>query len=188
VTGIRVKHLISSWRSRGNSGSAAVEFAFVAPVFFVFLFGIIEGGIIFFGQTALMNATQDAARAIRTGQAQGGTINKDDFKAKICSGISGLFRADTGCGNLQVDVQNYPAGFSNGQTSPIDGSGNLLAGQDRYNTGGPCDVVIVRAFYKYTIITPLMWPILGGNSAGARYLTAAAVFRNEPFNAAVQGC
>jgi Flp pilus assembly protein TadG len=188
VNGKRVKlFFLPRRRLRDDSGSAAIEFAFVAPVFFMLLFGIIEGGIMFFGQEALMNATQDAARVIRTGQAQG-TLSQDDFKNKVCSGISGLFKADANCTNLQVDVQNYPAGFANGQSSPTDASGNLLAGQNRYNTGGPCDVVIVRAFYKYNVITPMLRPLLGSTASGYKYLVAAAAFRNEPFNAAVAGC
>ena len=170
-------------RSRG--GSAAIEFAFVAPVFFMFLFGIMEGGIMFFGQTALMNSVQDAARLIRTGQAQG-TINQAAFAQKVCDGISALLS----CGNLQVDVQAYPSGFGGGGLSaPIDGSGNLKSGQNNYNTGGPCDVVVVRAFYKYIIVTPVITAFLA-NHAGNNfnYLTAAAAFRNEPYTAAVAGC
>ena len=171
---------------RSRKGSAAIEFAFVAPVFFMFLFGIIEGGIMFFGQTALMNSVQDAARLIRTGQAQG-TINQSAFAQKVCDGISALLS----CGNLQVDVQNYPSGFGNGGlSSPIDSStGNLKTGQNNYNTGGPCDVVVVRAFYKYTIVTPVITAFLAGHAGNNfNYLTAAAAFRNEPYTSAVAGC
>ena len=46
----RMKRFLVNWRGRGKSGSAAVEFAFVAPVFFMFLFAIIEGGVMFFGR------------------------------------------------------------------------------------------------------------------------------------------
>ncbi len=174
-----MRKILAKWRRRGNSGSAAIEFAFVAPVFFMFLFGIIEGGIMFFGQAALMNATTDAARLIRTGQAQG-SISQSDFTQKICDGISGLLD----CANLQVDVQNYPSGFTTSQTSPTDANGNLLTGQNRYNTGGACDVVIVRAFYKYIIYTPVLTPFLSGHAGNNfNWLTASAAFRNEPYGA-----
>ena len=181
MTGMRVKQLLSSCR-RGNSGSAAIEFAFVAPVFFLFLMGIIEGGIMFFGQAAVMNATQDAARLIRTGQAQG-AINQGDFKQKICDGISPLLK----CANLQVDVQSYSAGFGGSMSNPTNADGTLKSGQNNYSTGAPCDVVIVRAFYKYNIATPLLYTVMGqGNSF--KYLTGAAAFRNEPYTSAVAGC
>ncbi len=184
MTGKRLRDWISPRRLRDNSGSAAIEFAFVAPVFFALLLGIIEGGVMFFGQAALSNATQDAARLIRTGQVQG-TTSQAQFTQDICNGISVLLD----CANLQVDVQNYPSGFTTGQTSPTDASGNLLAGQNRYNTGGPCDVVIVRAFYKYTIVTPVITSFLAGTTGNNfSYLTAAAAFRNEPYTSAVAGC
>lgn len=171
---------------RARSGSAAIEFAFVAPVFFVFLFGIMEGGIMFFGKAALSNATQDAARLIRTGQAQTGGIDQSAFKQKICDGISVLLD----CSNLTVDVQSYPSGFAaGGLGSPTDANGNLKPNQNNYNVGQPCNVVVVRTFYKYTIVTPLVGPLLASNAGKTfNYLTAAAAFRNEPFTSAVSGC
>ena len=172
--------LVPSWRARGESGSAAVEFAFVAPVFFMILFGIIEGGIMFFGQAALINAVQDAARLIRTGQAQG--MAPGDFTQQVCNGIQPLLD----CTNLRVDVESYPSGFaSGGLGSPaFDASGNPPSG---YSPGNACDVVVVRAFYKYSVITPIVSPLLTGGR-GYNWLTAASAFRNEPFTAAVSGC
>ena len=55
-------------RADANKGSAAVEFAMVAPVFFLILMATIESGVIFFGQSVLQNAVNDAARLVRTGQ------------------------------------------------------------------------------------------------------------------------
>lgn len=47
---------------RGSTGQALAEFALVAPIFFLLLFGIIEGGrFILFYQT-LNNATREGAR------------------------------------------------------------------------------------------------------------------------------
>jgi Flp pilus assembly protein TadG len=186
VNASRVKQVLSFLYPRGESGSAAIEFAFVAPVFFVLLFGIIEGGIMFFGQAALINATQDAARLIRTGQAQGDLgLDQGAFKQKVCDGISALFKDCST--NLLVDVQAYPAGFGGNLPNPLNG-GNPQAGFGaNYNTGGPCDVVIVRALYKYNVITPIVSPLLTGGKC-YKYLLAAAAIRNEPYTAAVQGC
>jgi Flp pilus assembly protein TadG len=178
MTGFR--HRRARMRGRWNSGSAALEFAFVAPVFFMLLFGILEGGIMFFGESVLQNAVQDAARQIRTGQLQGSASNTQ-FVTLVCNGISSLLN----CANLQVDVQAYPAGFpAAGQSSPIDANGNLSAGNNNYNTGNACDVVIVRGFYKYIFVTPIVTRLLAGHAGNNfNYLTAAAAFRNEPFGA-----
>jgi Flp pilus assembly protein TadG len=182
----RLGQLRQRMRARSRSGSAALEFAFVAPVFFILFFGIMEGGVMMFGKAVLINATQDAARLIRTGQAQNGGMAQGDFKQRICDGISALLD----CTNLQVDVQVLASGFSSGGLgSPTDSNGNLNPGQNNYNTGNACDVVVVRSFYKYNIVTPVVNTLLSGRTNGTfNYLTAAAAFRNEPFSAAVAGC
>jgi Flp pilus assembly protein TadG len=182
----RFRNLRSRMRGRWRSGSAAVEFAFVAPVFFMFLFGIIEGGIMFFGQAALMNSVQDAARLIRTGQAQNNGMSQSAFTAQICGEISVLLN----CSNLQVDVESYSSGFpAGGLSSPINSTGNLNAGLNNYNTGNPCDVVVVRAFYQYVILTPVITGFLASHTGNNfNYLSAAAAFRNEPYTSAVAGC
>jgi Flp pilus assembly protein TadG len=47
---------------RNRRGAAAVEFAFVAPVFFVFVFGMIEYGRMVMVQQVLTNAAREGAR------------------------------------------------------------------------------------------------------------------------------
>jgi Flp pilus assembly protein TadG len=50
-------------RSRScDDGQALVEFAFVAPIFFLILFGIIQLGLIFGGQNYLVNTVREVAR------------------------------------------------------------------------------------------------------------------------------
>jgi hypothetical protein len=113
-------------------------------------------------------------------------MSQNAFATQVCNGISVLLS----CANLTVDVQSYPSGFSNGGlSSPTDSNGNLKSGQNNYSTGNPCDVVVVRAFYKYTIITPVITAFLANHAGNDfNYLSAAAAFRNEPYTSAVSGC
>jgi Flp pilus assembly protein TadG len=55
---------------RSRRGSAAVEFALVAPVFFALLFAIIETAMVFFAGQVLETVAQNSARTVMTGQAQ----------------------------------------------------------------------------------------------------------------------
>jgi len=50
-----------SWRD--EKGAAAVEFAVVAGLFLMIVFGIIEFGILMFDQHILTNASREGARA-----------------------------------------------------------------------------------------------------------------------------
>ncbi|WP_271525912.1 TadE/TadG family type IV pilus assembly protein [Bradyrhizobium sp. CCBAU 53380] len=47
---------------RDNRGASALEFALTAPVFFLFIFGIIEFGLLFWAQLGLQHGTEMAAR------------------------------------------------------------------------------------------------------------------------------
>ena len=89
---------VSAARFRGNQrGSAAVEFALVAPLFFALLFAIIETGLVFFASQSLETALQDSARAIMTGQAQISNLTKQSFKANIvCKYAGSLFDCENG--------------------------------------------------------------------------------------------
>lgn len=48
--------------SRDESGASALEFALTAPLFFLFIFGIIEFGLLFWTQLGMQHGTEMAAR------------------------------------------------------------------------------------------------------------------------------
>jgi Flp pilus assembly protein TadG len=161
-------------RSRG--GSAAVEFALVAPVFFALLFAIIETAIVFFASQVLETITQNSARMILTGQAQNGAYSQSQFHDYVCSQIPVLFT----CANVYVDVESYPAFTGVTINSQIDATRNFIPAMV-YSPGGPGDIVVVRLFYQWPlVVTGLGWNMsnLAGNK---RLLAATAAFRNEPY-------
>ena len=51
---------------REYAGQAVVEFALIAPLLFIFLFGIIQFGITFGGEVGLSNAAREVARYAST--------------------------------------------------------------------------------------------------------------------------
>lgn len=61
---------------RNRRGASAVEFALVAPVFFLFVFGMIEYGRLVMVQQVLTNATREGARrAVLEGATNTAVIN-----------------------------------------------------------------------------------------------------------------
>ena len=78
-------------------GSAMVEFALVAPIFFALLFAIIEVAMVFYASQVLETVTQDTARQIFTGQAQGANMTAAQFKSSLCGRAVALF--DCQCRN-----------------------------------------------------------------------------------------
>jgi Flp pilus assembly protein TadG len=50
-------------RLRGQKGASLVEFAIIAPLLFLIIFGIIEFGILIYDKAMLTNASREGARA-----------------------------------------------------------------------------------------------------------------------------
>lgn len=188
LTRCRIPRLKFSGRSDG--GSAAIEFAMVAPVFFTLLLGIIQAGIVFFAQETLQNAVMDVGRQVRTGQAQAASMTQQQFRTQICNEVSALLDCNAslnGVSLLQFDVNAYPAGFAgNMNTSPL--VGNDLPALNTYNMGNACDVVLVRVYYKWPIQAPGLDWFMVNMANNSHLLAAASAFRNEPYTANVSGC
>jgi len=188
-------------RADANKGSVAIEFAMIAPVFLLMLMATIETGVIFFAQSALQNAVNDTARLVKTGQSacfstdtNGNClgITADEFRKQICDSVITLLQTcnkdANGNSDLQFDVKAYSAGFggvSNG--SPLNG-GNDLPNMTAFDTGAPCDVVLVRAFYRWPVFTPGLGYLLANMNGQNHLLATAAAFRNEPYINNVGGC
>ena len=119
---------------RNRRGSAAVEFALVAPVFFALLFAIIETAIVFFASQVLETITQDSARMIMTGQAQtAGLHARRSFKT-LC------LRPDSACCSTASTAsmstcRAIPRFSSVTITDPIDASSNFINNM-QYSPGG----------------------------------------------------
>ncbi len=170
---------------RSRSGSAAIEFAFIAPIFFLFLMATLETGLIYLGNFVLQNATDDAARQIRTGQVAASGMTQAQFRTLICNGIAPLLACDA---NLQIDVETFTSFSAANITNPILASGGLDPTLNNWAPGGVCSIVLVRTFYSWNVATPLLALSLANMSGSTHLLTAAAAFRNEPYNNTVSGC
>lgn len=167
--------------ARARRGSAAVEFALVLMPFFLLTFGMAEVAMIGFAQTSLDFAVNETARQIRTGQAQSGGVTETQIKAQLCDEVNNFIAM--GCdGNLFLDVRRFSSfvDAGNGAQSPIQNNQFSDAGMG-YQPGAASDIVVVRAYYRWHVITPLFEPIFQNISGGERILVSTMMFRNEPF-------
>jgi Flp pilus assembly protein TadG len=163
-------------------GSAAVEFAMVALPFLALIFGIVEISMYYLVSTTLENATSDAARQIRTGQLQGAGLtaaqSQSNFSAAICSEMAWLGSCSS---HLNVDVRTFASFSSITQTSPIK-SGAVDPTQLQFQMGSAGNIVLVRAFYSWTLFTPQLDGMTANLSGGSTLITAATSFKNEPYS------
>jgi Flp pilus assembly protein TadG len=140
---------------------------------------ILEVGIVYFANFSLEAATAQGARLIRTGQAQSQASDASKFKTEVCKHLSGPIS----CSGLKLDVRHYSSfgGAGSDLTNPVDANGNLKTNFS-YDPGVGGDVVVVRAFYEWSLIAKLPKDIaLSNMNNGDRLLIATVAFRNEPF-------
>ena len=206
---IRFSILRRHMRMKAERGSAALEFAFVAPVFFALMLGIMEIGVMTFAQFALQNAVTQTARLIRTGQAQSvnvATANQclnnnvagnyattaDWYRGQICCSVSAIL--DCSSNSLFINVSSSSTGFTAGSSF----TSSLSNVPNAYAPGNACDVVLIRATYAWGIWFPGLAKLLNANApanylvnmtdGSSHLLSATAAFRNEPFTSGVSGC
>ncbi|HEY0051799.1 MAG TPA: TadE/TadG family type IV pilus assembly protein [Caulobacteraceae bacterium] len=168
-----------------RDGATAVEFAMVALPFMTMMFAIIELGLVFVLSSTLETAVMDAGRQIRTGQLQTGAASGrtvDAFKTTVCSRMS-VFATD--CTNrLTLDVRVIPQFTNPNPPSPFVTSGSTTTFNPSAMTfvpGNARDIVLVRAWYKHPLFTPLMNDGLSRLKDGSAYLSSTTTFRNEPY-------
>lgn len=163
--------------SRADGGATAIEFALVAIPFLMLIFAMIELGLVFLVSLLLENAIIDVGRTIRTGEVQttGGTAAS--FKTAVCNKIGpiGSLSCDSA---LQLDVRTYSDYATSNTTA---GATSTVPSSMQFTPGTAGSIVLIRAYYTWPLITPLLQTGLQ-NSSGRRIIYAATAFTNEPYD------
>lgn len=169
--------LLTLWRRK--DGATAVEFALVAIPFFWMMFAIAEIAGISLIQTSLDAAVTETARKVRTGQVQGGGMTATQVKNDVCTYLKQLLTVDCAA-NLHVDVRRFQD-FNTVTTPSVVNGGVIDPSRFRFQPGAASEVVLVRGYYSWKIMTPLFNQFFA-NLGGDRHLVVSTVlFRNEPF-------
>jgi hypothetical protein len=165
------------WRARHSRGQALVEFALVAPILFLLIFGIIEFSLVNAAIGSYNFAAKDAARL---GSLLGRTDTNADAQmiALIRSHVVGIAPAQLQEIDIfRSDEQGDP---STGIQDAYDASGNPIGVPTwppsmRNDTLIDADYLGVRIVYRYTYLTGF---ISGGSSNLT--LDAVSIQRIEP--------
>jgi hypothetical protein len=81
--------------------------------------------------------------------------------------------------NLQVDVRTFSTFASTDIPNPVS-NGQFQTGSLMFQMGSAGDIVLVRTYYPWTLITPLLDGAVQDLSNGAKLISATTTFRNEP--------
>jgi len=178
---------------RDIRGITAVEFALIAPVFLLFVLGIIEFGLVQYASATLEGATMQSARMGKTGYTDDGISREDYIISVVEDRASGLLDPAL----LSIDTQTYGQFDHIHEPEPItndvNGNGIYDAG-DAYEDingnaqwdadmgaaglGGAGDIVVYTVTYEWPLMTPLISSVIGQDSIP---LSSSVVVRNEPW-------
>lgn len=163
---------------RAKDGSVAVEFAMIALPFTLLLTGIVEVAVLYGSSIVLEGATADAARLVRTGQAQAAADPETAFRDQLCQHVASFIP----CPEIQYEAIHMAGDdFDSFEdyAPQYDADGNFVP--QGFDTGGSDSVVLIRVVHRYTYLTPLLGAIMSGGGQGRVTLMSTAVIKNEPF-------
>ena len=152
----------SAQRQRGAS---AVEFALVAPLFFLLLFSIVDFGAMMWANLTMQHAVREGARYAVTGQTSldPNTSAPQRYRAvleKIHDSSLGVYDMT----NAQVTT------WVNGSSQP-NGAGMF---------GNAGDIVVIQVTCNWPLLTPVVAAFY--KATGGKYrFSVAATMRNEAF-------
>ncbi|MEM9494793.1 MAG: TadE/TadG family type IV pilus assembly protein [Pseudomonadota bacterium] len=174
----RRRTLSAFWKN--ESGSYIVEFAIILPIFLALMASIFEVGWFHFVNSTVGAAATKGARIVRTGQAQLGNMDKDEFYQRICDVVDTF---DDCSQALTVDVATFAdfAALAADTSSATCADGPPAEVSNiPYDPGGEGAIVRVRICFIYETFNPAIGVQLAG-ADGKRHITSTVIFRNEPY-------
>jgi Flp pilus assembly protein TadG len=182
---------------RNVKGTAAVEFAFIAPMLlFTILFLMMLGYIMVLSQS-LSYATQKAARQIATGQVQAAQLTQAQFISNV---VCGYLISTFNCNDVIVNIQpvsttdvNYPNEYYNFVNASLTALilPPLSNSQTSYCPGDAGGYVYLQILYPIPVFVSVFVNAMGVSLYQGKqvFLSAGtATFLNEPFVAPVSSC
>jgi len=169
---------------RNDDGVTAVEFAFFAVPFVFLLIGMIEIGMLSTAGTLLQGATDDAARIIRTGQAQQSADPQGAFEDRLCRKVDVILDCDDLVYEvIKIDDNQGFGGISDNMAliePTFNPDGDLES--DGFDPGSENSLVIIRVTYRYPLLSPFVGPFFSDKNDNTRLLMSTAIVQNEPYD------
>jgi len=149
--------------------------AIIAPVLLTIVFGILEVGFMMSKNVVMDGASRDAARQIRTGQAQNSGDAIGTFKNALCNELTGYIA----CSDLVFDVRSFATFTAVTLPAMYDAQGKPTT---QFVPGGPGQIVAARVSYRYQFIAPLVGKLFSPDGSNSILLMSTVVFKNEPYS------
>lgn len=144
---------------RGTAGTTLIEFAFVAPLFLLLMFAIMDFSHLFYEQVVLQNALRQAGRFAMTGNHMPDPQHPGQYLSRVASITAVAQQAAVGLSVSGIQISSLGGGSG--------------------SAGGPGDTVTISLTTNLPLMTSLVAQFF---NHGTFTFTVSAMFRNESFN------
>lgn len=188
---LQLKRILSKVRANSD-GSAAIEFAFTAPLLIFTIVGIMEFSMIMFLNASLEGGLRDAARFGTTGFTPTGLDREQVIIDKLQSATLGFITieddnvtalaysnfSEIGQPEPYIDGNPMNGSYDAGEAfTDVNGNGQWDADMGTPGLGGPCAVVVYRVETEWRLLLGLLADSIGNPVM----LRASTAVRNEPY-------
>jgi Flp pilus assembly protein TadG len=150
-----------------QKGTTAVEMALIAPVFFLFMIGVMEISLVLVTQHLMENAAYNTSRLAATGFTNAGQTQQQTITALLNQELQSL-------GTL-IDTNKVTVTATAYSSLATVG----VAGQGTAGNGTSGQVVTYVISYPWKLFTPMLSAIIG--TGGILTLSTQIVVQNEPY-------
>lgn len=184
---------------KDRQGAAAIEFALLAIPFLMLVFATFETFLAFAGEQLMANAVNTMSRKIRTGEITFGLgkptdMTEAEFREAFCAEISILNMCSSTEVNtpakLYLDVRQFANFADMPKDIPrvsSDEYSDLDTSEFAFAPGGPDSKNMVRAYYRWQIMTDLIRPYITNIRPPDKIIptdfliVSTAAFQNEKY-------
>ena len=165
---------------RDARGQALTEFALIAPILFLLLFGVLQLGLLFGGQNGLVNGVREAARRAATYRVNDISLSDPGILAAVCTSVENQLTTD-----LQAALPAFTATRLHASVSyhwEANPGGAAASPQPSGGGDGYFLYVEVDASYDHPLYVPLVGVFfdgLDGTNDNAFTLRASEQMRVE---------
>ena len=182
---MKLRRRLSGERSsRARSGNVMIEFALLAPVFFMLIMGLIEFVIFQYKTYALNHVVYEATRNLQTGEVQVDVngnprtpaMMKQYFIEEACAAAGAM----VDCNDIYFDVRAFDQLKDVTYPPPVfddDGVPTNFV----FEPGAPDQYSVVRASLHHQFITPFMDQIFHMGPDLPAIVNAYVIVKNEPW-------
>lgn len=162
--------------SRSEEGSTLIEFAMLAPVFFMLVMGLVEFVLFQYKTYTLNYVVYEAARNLQTGEVQNAADMEAAFNEEMCAHAGPLMD----CEDIMYDVRAFDE-ISDITYPPVEFDDDGNPTNFVFEPGGANQYSVVRASIHHEFFTPFMDKLFRMGPDMPAIVNSFVVVRNEPW-------